>query len=386
MIKIFFLLLIFASCRLAALDFSDFELYQGLFTREEISARIKAYLEKETQIGMFYQLTDDAFYIGDLANQKIDFTLRLANTSSPQKKCHEESRGLQGAKIAIDPGHFGGIFAEIEERYVKISAQEANHTDPIVIEEGSLTFLTALELKSLLEAEGAKVILTRDCIEKGAINQDFFSWLRDHPQIWASKDPLSKLFRNYYNREDLKQRALKINDFHPDITLILHFNGHLTEEEKQQNKKVTDSNFSLAFIPGAFCALELQTSQERYEFLRLLLTDHIDNSLRLSRCLAKQFEVVLQVPLLGDAEKPSYIEKMCLEVSDGIYARNLALTRLVHSPLCYGETLIQNNKHEIHKLSAKDSEIAQIPCPNRIKEVARAYFNGVKEYFAYQTQ
>jgi len=383
MIRNWVFLVVFASFRLWGLEFSDFDVYQGLFTREEINERLKTYLEKETQIGAYYQLTDDAFYIGDLANQKIDFILRLANSSSQKKNYQIASQqGLQGVKIAIDPGHFGGIFAELEERCVKISANETQSIDPIVIEEGTLTFLTALELKSLLEAEGATVFLTRASISQGALEQDFFCWLRDNPQIWASKDPLSKLFRNHYNREDLKQRALKINSFHPDITLILHYNGHLSEEERQQKQTLTASNYNLLFIPGAFCANELQTPDERYHFLRLLLTDSLDNSLRLSQCLTKHLESVLGVPLVNELDHPTYLRKMCLRVADGIYSRNLALTRLVHSPLCYGETLIQNNKQEIYKLSLKDSEIAQISCSSRIKEVARAYFNGIKDYFA----
>jgi N-acetylmuramoyl-L-alanine amidase len=378
------LLLVFASLQLWGIDFTNFDVYQRLFTREEIESKIQTYLEKDVQIGKYYQLTDEIFYIGDLANQQIDYVLHLSNTRNQNKKYKIVQRELKGAKIAIDPGHFGGIFAELEERYIKIAAQEANTSMPIIIDEGTLTYLTAIELKSLLEAQGAAVFITRNFISQGAIDQDFFEWLRDNPQVWQRKDPLSRLFRNTYNREDLKQRAKKINAFHPDITVIIHYNGHLSTEEKEQQLCITQANYNLVFIPGAFCASELSLIEDRYEFLRLLLSDVIEESLKLSQCLVKQFTTQLKVPLITDNDKVSYIEKMCLKQADGIYSRNLALTRLVNSPLCYGETLIQNSKHEIYRLSTHDAKIGDIPCSNRIKEVAAAYFKGIKEYFENQ--
>ncbi len=364
---------------LFAHDFTDFDLYHGLYTREEIAEKITRYLEKDPQIGMYYQLTDGAFYIGDLPNQKIEFILRLAQEKNAPFK--RKNSGLAGAKIAIDPGHFGGIFAQIEQRIVKISPEETGSEDSLQVEEGTITYLTALELKNLLEAEGAQVLVTRDGISQGALKKSFFSWLSERPALWISQDSLSKIFRTYYNREDLKMRAEKINAFNPDITIIIHYNGHLGDKEKEQKTTLTDVNYNLVFIPGAFCAHELNQSEERYAFLRLLVTDSLEESLKLSRCVANQFVEKLNIPLIGENISTSYLEKMCLRQEEGIYARNLALTRMVHSPLCYGESLIQNNLEELKRLTAKDAEIDGICCAHRIKTVARAYFEGIKEYF-----
>src|SRR6185437_12687770 len=104
-------------------------------------------------------------------------------------------------------------------------------------------------------------------------------------------------------------------------------------------------------------------------------------SLKLSQQIAAQFSKHLQVPLISDREPVSYTHTVSIKLEEGIYARNLALTRLVHSPLCYGESLVQNNEKEVIRLATHDTEIGGIPCSKRIKQVARAYFEGIRAYF-----
>jgi hypothetical protein len=359
------LLLILLSSQLAALDFNDFDSYQ--MTREEIERRITSYLEKDPKVRDYFQISDETFSIGDPGSTP-DYIFRFAQETKQEKR---PIGSLKGARIAIDPGHFGGPYARLEERFVSIDGKG--------FDEGTLTYLTARKLTSLLEAQGATVMITRDGIGKGAIEQPFFAWLQRQPDLWGGKETLSQLFRIYYNREDLYARASKINAFSPDITLIIHYNAHQDDKEKDQN--LTQTNFNVTFVPGAFTQNELKSTEERYEFVRLLLSDAVDQSIDLSRAMIAAFTSRLNTPPVSDTENPSYISKMCLKQSDGVYARNLALTRIVHSPLCYGETLIQNNEAEFLKLSTTDASIDGIPCSSRLIEVAEAYFEGLRTYF-----
>lgn len=371
------LLLFFAlfATQIFGVDFGDFDPFQGIFTREEVEERIQKYLVKEPSNSLFYRLTDDALVVGNLADEKVDYTLKLATTCQGKKV--KAPLSLKGAKIAIDPGHFGGPYAELEERNVKIPKALVGTDQDVQFDEGSLTFLTAVELKRLLEAEGAIVCVTRSAIGLGAIDKSFFAWLENQPALWKSKESLTTLFRNY-NREDLRVRAKKINEFKPDVTVIIHYNAH-DESEKQQT--ITHANYNLVFIPGGFRKKELSTSEERYEFIRLLVTDDLEESLKLSQCLVHEFVTKLKVPLITENDRNSYINSSCLKISEGVYSRNLALTRMVHGPLCYGETLIQNNEHEALKLDARNIDINNITCSSRIREVAEAYFEGIKRYF-----
>lgn len=372
---------------LFSFDFHDFDPYQYKLTAEEVEIKIKTFLEKDQSISGFYQLTKDVLYIGDLAHQQIDYELHLNHTSQSvfKKGIAHDNRdayyvSLENVRVAIDPGHFGGDLAEIEGWNVKIPAEKTNENQPISFNEGTLTYLTAIALKSLLEAEGAIVFITRPGIGQGAIKEPFSEWIEKHPLLLKSGDSLSKIFRKYYNQEDLAARAKDINSFAPDITIIIHYNSHLTDLEKKQKALLTQSNFNLVFIPGAFCANELNRIEDRYEFLRLIVTDDIEQSLKLSQQIICEFVDKLNVPMISDDEKTSYIDKTCF-IQPGIYSRNLVLTRLVHSPLCYGEALVQNNENEIYRLWQNDILIAGQPCPKRAYEVAQAYFTGIKNYF-----
>jgi hypothetical protein len=77
----------------------------------------------------------------------------------------------------------------------------------------------------------------------------------------------------------------------------------------------------------------------------------------------------------------SVYSETTLIAQPGIYCRNLALTRLIHGPLCYGETLLQDNPDEAKRLAQKDFDFNGIKLPSRIIEVAHAYINGICEYF-----
>ncbi len=58
-----------------------------------------------------------------------------------------------------------------------------------------LTYLTALELKRLLEAEGAVVMVTRPGIGQGALKENFYEWREVHAAANSFSD---------YNRADLE--------------------------------------------------------------------------------------------------------------------------------------------------------------------------------------
>jgi N-acetylmuramoyl-L-alanine amidase len=363
---------------LYGVDFHDFDIYQNKLTKDEIESKIEKYLKKDPNIKNYYEIKAKALYIGDLSHQQIDYVLNLSDSSFPVYK-KKKPKNLKKAKIAIDPGHFGGTFAELEERFVSIPAEKNKTSESINFNEGTLTYKTAILLKSLLEEEGAEVMLTRSEIGRGALNESFLEWLQKNPPLWKSSDSLSQLFRKYYNREDLYARAQKINSFDPDITIIIHYNAHLSDFEKNQKALLTKTNYNLVFIPGAFFCDELNSSDIRYEFLRMIVTDDLKESFQLAEFVANQFDEKLKIPLLNDEKTSCQTRSIFLQ--KGIYSRNLVLTRQIHSPVCYGETLIQNNEDEIYRLSANDFHIANQRYPKRLLEVAQAYFIGIKSYF-----
>lgn len=377
--KYFLLLFVFSFGIGASAPHSSFEWAQNTLTRHQIEERLGLYLQKDGRIGSFFSLNDQALTLYDGPDtdreRQIEFRLALSKEKKPFVK-PEKRKDLIGVKIALDPGHLGGAYARLEERYIDIPPSLVRE-DQIQFDEGTLSYLTALYLKILLEKEGAVVLMTRDAIGKGVYQDDFFDWLKQNRSLWSGQVSLTSLFRRFYNPLDLRARAEKINAFAPDLSIVLHYNSHHVEEEVSSNSCVCNKNYNMVFIPGSFCRNELVEQESRLEFLRLLVSGDLEESRSLSRSILHAFAAKLKVPLIEKSDGAAYLDKVCMEVEKGIYSRNLALTRLIHGPVCYGETLIQNNIDECVNLAKKDFVIGGIACSSRIREVAEAYFEGI---------
>lgn len=361
-----------------AVNFKDFDIYQHKRSYVELKERLDKYLIKDKEIEAYYTLTSQEFILYESPEAKSqgkeEYRLFLSPDNDKRPIAKEKRDSLKGVKIAIDPGHFGGDVRFLEERFIDITWDKKKRS----FDEGTLTLLTALHLKELLEKEGAEVMLTKEEIGKGVYPQTFFEWLQINPSLWKNKNSLSKLFREGYNVLDLRARASKINAFRPDLTLILHYNAH---EPEEKSSSLTQKNFNLVFVPGAFCKGELNEEEARYAFVRLLLSDDLETSRDFSYHILENMVRVLGVPSVAEDDIARYLDARALRVASGVYARNLVLTRLIQGTLCYGETLVQNNDQEILKLSKIDTQIQGIPCSFRVKEVALSYFEGIKAYF-----
>jgi N-acetylmuramoyl-L-alanine amidase len=381
---LFVVFLVAFSQRLFSGSFSDFDAYQGCLTQDEVALKVEHFLQKDADVSDYYTLSKHELKIFNLPKNHpeavCEYVLSLAEKGE-SKSALRGKKDFIGLKVALDPGHLGGRMAYLEERFVSMeSSEELGENPNLSFNEGTLTFLTALYLKELLEGEGAEVMLTRDAIGHGAYPSTFFEWLEKMVDPLFERMSLSKIFRTQYNLLDLRARAKKINDFSPDLTLVIHYNAHESESKEFQKTKATSQNFSLTFVPGAFCQGELNSEQARYEFIRLVVTDAIDQSLVLGQCIQSAFVQHLEVPPLMDESAVKYIARCCLKVGEGVYARNLALTRCVHGPVAYGESLLQNNLEECKRLCSEECSIQGIPCSCRVKQVAEAYFEGIKAY------
>lgn len=386
--RVFFSFLsLFIESGVMAKDFHDFDTYQKKLDRSYVEHKIKKYLQKDSEIENYFAVTEKGFFLysSHLKKTRNEPEYLLAFREEGEKLRKEKKKGLAGARIAIDPGHFGGEYAELEERFIDMKVYENGKTSlPVRFNEGTLTLLTALALKDMLEKEGAVVFLTKDQIGKGVYKEAFFTWMQSHREFWNTSMTIPQIFRTFYNPLDLQARAEKINQFEPDATIIIHYNADDTRDPVSQRTGPSNENYNMVFIPGAFSKTELAKEENRYEFLRLLVTTDEENSERLSALILKEFVQVLDVPAVTQYDAAPYLHRVCLKLTEGVYARNLCLTRMVHGPLCYGETLLQNNNKESQRLAKNDTEIRGIACPSRVVEVAEGYFFGLKKYFETQ--
>ena len=299
-------------------------------------------------------------------------------------------------KIALDPGHIGGDIeiAKMEKKWVEMKTNPARGIkEPIQLIEGNLTLATAKILKKKLEAEGATVMLTRNEMGISAFGINYEKWkdslfLRSVDSAYTRGDISfeeknflivkandTEIFRRFFLQEEMRERARKINEFHPDLTLIIHYN---VDETNTNWNKPTKKNFNMAFVGGSFTEDELDKPEARIDFLRLLLMEDIEKSIEFSKYIVESLVQQTNVPAALDSNAV-YLKDNCMQTNaNGVFCRNLALTRMVKGTLCYGESLYQDNIYECKALSQKDS--------NRVEEVAEGYFQGIINYVKSKTK
>lgn len=327
------------------------------------------------------------------------FTSGVRNKISSLDKVYDmsvdSSRPLTGNTIVIDPGHIANDLAlgKTEQKYIEITP--ADSSPKIELVEGQLTWHTAMMLKARLEKAGATVFLTRSGPGMTAFGKTFAQWreqdfkrtLDSLVKVKGKNDPGLKLvlggktddrsvFRYVFRDAELRKRSELINTWKPDYTVIIHFN---VDETNVDWKKTSEKNFCMAFVPGGFAAGELNDAERRFDFLRLMLTNELDQSIALSAATTKQFSEKLDVPLAKKTDA-SYLANDCVYTGNpGVYSRNIALTRLVQGTFVYGETLYQDNKEECYRLMKKNwrDPYSDLQTSERLGQVADAYYQGI---------
>ncbi|MDQ3049116.1 MAG: N-acetylmuramoyl-L-alanine amidase, partial [Bacteroidota bacterium] len=245
---------------------------------------------------------------------------------------------LKGLRIAIDPGHIAGDLptGEMEGKYLKFKKDTLRDLmDSIEIAEGILTHATATLLKAKLEAEGAEVFLTRKENGMTAFGKTFEEWLREdkkkvvdslytlgrislqQKQFFQSNKPSRRdIFRVIFKDLELQERGKIINTWRPDLTIIIHFN---VDETNTGWTKPTQRNFNMAFVGGAFMKSDLSSTEKRFEFLRLLLSDDLERSINLSAEVLKSFEAELKVKTASPKDAKYLKEGCILTEKPGVY-------------------------------------------------------------------
>ncbi|HTA83744.1 MAG TPA: N-acetylmuramoyl-L-alanine amidase [Bacteroidia bacterium] len=308
---------------------------------------------------------------------------------------HIATNQFNGMRIAIDPGHIGGTFemGETESRCMKLGIDS---TVCIQLEEGNFTFLTASLLKKKLDKEGAITMLTRPDTGISSLGISFYDWKRKIKNrayvdslvkegLMTEKEameirghlPDKSLFSNVFGPMDLSERAKKVNAFKPDMTVIIHYN---VNEKNTGWTKTTDKDFVMAFVSGCVTTKDLQTLAGRLNLLRLLISDDIENSVKLSSLVVNHLSADLKVPLAKKTDA-TYLSEHCLSTpAVGVYSRDLALARLIKGTLVYGEPLYQDNSKECMLLTGHGENIEGMTVPLRIQLVADAYYKAISDY------
>lgn len=308
---------------------------------------------------------------------------------------------LNGLRIALDPGHMGGKHWDAKTgKFVQVGN--------VRVSEGEIALLTCLLLAQELTRLGADIIVTRHALApvtdapletydlapssateiRSQTDSPWFEQLLASaplgPQLLAATSRnrqiqklKSEAMRDQYfiSRVDLTARADKINAFRSHLTLVIHFDAEKT------NSIQNASNAVRGYIPGNILQRETASREQRYHAVRTLL----DGQRWLESAVFTAAVVKGISSATGVKIKTSPDDFKATRVSDGVYARNLALTRLIEQGImAYIEVLNYDFHAEFRRLAVKNRHIiidgVKIDYPARLDDIVTGIKQGILDY------
>jgi len=298
---------------------------------------------------------------------------------------------LAGYTIALDPGHLGGPWARMEERWFKIGDSQ-----PVM--EGEMTWLAAQHLAERLTTLGAKVTMVRKGSEpvtferprtlRRAAKEELAHAGITHPRdsYDGPSDPLktqtvqwqSELL--FYRVSEIRARAQRINEnLRPDLVICLHCNAE--EWGDPAHPLLTGKNHLHLLVNGNYHAGELGLADVRHEMLLKLLSRSARVELPLSNRVAASLASATGLPPY------EYHGGKALATANAyVWTRNLLASRLYRCPVVYCEPYVMNSQTVFDRVQLGDyagvKPIDGVERKSLYREYADAVAEGVAGYFA----
>ncbi|MBV8275241.1 MAG: N-acetylmuramoyl-L-alanine amidase [Verrucomicrobia bacterium] len=379
-------------------DWDELQKFQGTITHDQ-----------------FLHLLNDVYAVGGAAQKWITveancaeiqtsgknrFKLKFAKVAGrpiskywhdPKTLPPNNDQPLAGVTIALDPGHLGGSWAKMEERWFQIG-----NAEPVT--EGDLTLKTAKSLAPRLQELGANVVFVHS--KPGPVTslrpEDLRSEARAslksrdvHPILQTYKGPADlekehsitwEAERLFYRVAEIHERARRVNHtLKPDLTLCLHFNAEPWGDPV--NPTLTDIDHLHLIVNGAYAESELTYADVRYQMLRKLLSQSFDEELGIAESVAHSLSEttkLLAYHYKGDNAHP-------VGTSGYVWVRNLLANRLYHCPVAYVECYVMNSREFFDRFQAGEyeglREFNGVMHKNIYAEYADGVAQGLADYF-----
>ena len=279
--------------------------------------------------------------------------------------------------IAIDPGHIGGEWAKIEERWFQIGSEKP-------VTEGDMTLYVAELLKPLLEEMGATVTLVRSKPEPVTpLRPEDLAPLATGN---TSDDPDSlRRFaeRLFYRTAEIRARADLVNlTIKPDIVLCLHFNAEAWGDPNTPSL-IPRTHFHV-LLNGAYTPDEVRLAYQRFALLRKLLQRTHEEEVLVGKTVAEVFAEVSKLPAY--LYPPGGNNVRSVPSSPFLYARNLLANRLYDCPVLFMEPYVMNSTLDYARIQAGDyeglKEINGQQLPSIFREYANALAQGLVKHYS----
>jgi N-acetylmuramoyl-L-alanine amidase len=372
-------------------DWSRLNLYQNTINRADFERLLTTVFVTGGAWREFIEIRDDAALIrtGSPSDPRV-FHLRFAPAGLEEKPTRmwkssadlppaPQGKPLDGLHIAIDPGHIGGEWAMIEERWMKAG-------DHPPVQEGDMTLLVAQLLRPRLEALGARVTLVREKNEPVTpLRPDaLLAVARQTPPDDDSPAALRLLAeRLFYRTAEIRARAKMVNEtIKPDLVLCLHFNAEAWGDAA--NPTFVDHTHFHLLLNGGYTDGEIAMADQRFSMLDKLLGGTHREEADVGATVADVFSRRSALPpYLYPPDSPTVRP---VNANPYLWARNLLANRLYACPVIFMEPYVMNSTVDHPRLVAGDyegmREINGRMRPSIFREYADALTEGLREHYA----
>ncbi len=371
-------------------DWEKLESYQNTITRADFERLLTTVFTIGPAWHEFIEIDDHEARIrtGSAMNAGI-YRLHFAPPGTVVRAKHDwkaaaelppapAGKPLDGLRIAIDPGHIGGQWAKIEERWFMSGEGKA-------VCEGDMTLAVANLLKPRLEALGATVLLVRSKCEPVTTQrpESLFSAARYSQDPAGSPAGLQKVAeRLFYRTAEIRARAKLVNlTLKPDLVLCLHFNA---EDWGNPNQPTPTKHSHLhLLVNGAYSGSEIALADQRFDLLEKLLGGCHDEEAHAAATIAETFAQASGLPPFSYPTDST--KALPVNGNPYLWARNLLANRLYRCPVIYTEPYVMNSDSDLPRIQAGDyeglREINGKSRPSIFREYADAVAAGLATYY-----
>jgi N-acetylmuramoyl-L-alanine amidase len=369
-------------------DWPSLEIYQNTITRSDFESFLTTIFTtgEAWRASIEISETEARIKTGESTNEI--FTLRFSAETTASAPRHwltatelpptTADQPLAGLKIAIDPGHIGGEWAKMEERWMVVSGGSP-------VREGDMTLYVARLLKPKLEALGATVSLVRDKPEPvTSVRPDALMTLaKESSSPEATPDDIRRTAeRFFYRTAEIRARADLVNEvLKPDLVLCLHFNAEAWGDPNKPT--LIDRTHLHLLLNGAYNDDEVPLADQRFALLRKLLQRTHEEEIRAGSAVAAAFSEASGLPPYS--YPPNSPNARAVPGEPYLWMRNLLANRIYDCPVIFMEPYVMNSTTDYARIQAGDyeglREFGGKMQPSIFREYADSVAQGLRDYY-----
>ena len=387
------------------------DLYQGTITRQQFEDKLTNLYDPFKVFPAYLDINNDRVVVYPSVKERRvpQFTLTFAQPGHPVAsprwfRTPEEFRAqaqpldkpLNGLRVAIDPGHIGGKWAQMEERSTRYAGSAP-------VQEGDLNLITGGILKRELTALGATVFEVRNSTDPVTPYRpaDLLPEAREMVQNASPTGRAHSLPANrldllhservmnlaeflFYRCSEIKERGNRIrNNFVPDLTVTLYIDA----TPRSGRGHLTSANSNIFFVGGSYTRTEMADPDMQRRCVYKMVEGGSDIELEVASDIASVFA---QRTGLGPVKYgDSTTTRQVIPNNGYVVARNLAANREYDGPVVCTEPYFMNNRVVYKRLLAGDYDGTRVfvgkPYGSIFREYADCVAQGLVKAYARPT-